>query len=272
MHDVAALTNLTRISLFSNNRITNNGIQLLAPLTKLQRIGLYDTGVRTGIMEILASQFPNLQHASFRSTHALDAAGYRTINLLTTLTRLSLQNSRISDAEMPAVGELVRLTRLSMANTAVSQAGLMHLSKLTNLEVLVMTPRRLASSLAPVAPMRKLRVLRVGQVDANLHVEEGACLGALKSLHNLTALDVSGPFCDEHVPYFACLNALRSLRIGKSSFTSQGVSIILDNLPYLDSVSIQCATADDANRASQLADARSIRTVNFSMAPASEKY
>jgi hypothetical protein len=231
MEYVAALSRLTRLSLCGIDKFDNHSALKLSTLTNLQRCGLYNTQVSSGIVDIIATQFPNMKHLSFRSTHRLSPDGYEDLGKLTSLSRISLQNSQVGDPGLLQLQALTNLTRISLLKTNVSSIGLKYLTVLPNLLVLSVSSK-LGGLVFPdeVGALVSLTKL----VAEQLSYEEGGAK-ALAELTNLVELRTSGSGLDGAVPRLIRLTKLRMLALGPETLLESPISLVeeLRCLTYL---------------------------------------
>ena len=127
-----------------------------------------------GVLVMPLSQETNLLQAQF--LNVIDEFNDEHLNLLLPLseqiTWLNLGRTTVSDAGMPAIGQLKNLSRLHLEKTAVTDEGLMHLNNLQRLEYLNLYGTSVSDAgLSHLESLENLEALYLWQSDVT---REGA--------------------------------------------------------------------------------------------------
>jgi len=155
--DLAALTRLPalrRLNL-SETDITGQGIRTLASLS-LEHLDLSGTDVDDTAPWLA---FTSLSWLSLRDTRITDKSLLQ-LAPLTRLTHLDLARTRTTNAAAPTLAKLTSLQTLNLAYADVNDAGLASLVSLTNLQTLILDSTLITdASLATLIKLTKLQTL-----------------------------------------------------------------------------------------------------------------
>jgi serine/threonine protein kinase/Leucine-rich repeat (LRR) protein len=190
------LTNLARLDLRYNPKVSGAGLVHLKGLTNLTELRLTDTPVSdAGLVHLKG--LTNLKLLWLVGSPVSDA-GLEHLKGLTNLTSLDLSFTRVSDAGLVHVEGLTNLTYLWFHNvTQVTDAGLVHLKGLTKLHELNLTGTRVS--------------------DAGIRHLEG--------LTNLTRLSLAGTrVSDASLPVMAKMSSLGALNLSSTRVTTKGLT------------------------------------------------
>ncbi|VTR97788.1 leucine-rich repeat domain-containing protein [Tuwongella immobilis] len=108
-------------------RVTNAGLKVLAGLTSLTVLDLFDSQVTDAGLKELAG-LKNLTALDLGSTQVTDA-GLKELSSLTSLTTLGLMSTKVTDAGLKELAGLKNLTSLNLVGTKVTEKGMAELRK-----------------------------------------------------------------------------------------------------------------------------------------------
>ncbi|MBS0266244.1 MAG: hypothetical protein JSS02_30220 [Planctomycetes bacterium] len=137
------------------------------------------------------------------------------------LTSLSLSSTRVTDAGMADLLDLVRLEWLEIGNTEIGDPGLSNLRRMSKLEHLDLHGTRLTDAgLAHLAALTNLRFLNLSRTRVS-----DAGMVRLKALTRLETLRLDGTqLTDAGLAQLESLATLRDLSVEQTNVTVRGVA------------------------------------------------
>ncbi len=124
---LAQFTTLVALNLNNNPSITDKGVGQLAPLVKLQSLGLRGTLVGDPAMAPIA-KFADLQQLDLSSSTVTDA-GVAQLRSLANLRTLNLSGTTVGDGSLGTAAGFKNLRSLDVAKTKVTDGGVATLQK-----------------------------------------------------------------------------------------------------------------------------------------------
>jgi hypothetical protein len=187
-------------------------------------------------MEIIATNFPVLEHVGLRSTLHETPEEFIHLTKLTSLSRISIQNTLVTSRGMESFCQLTRLTHISLISTPQTDVTVAMIGNLRNLEMMKISSRHSGYAESPtyatLVGLPKLRLLRIeGRVEnMNLFFRR------VSELPSLTDLSVSpAELNDEDVMYMLSLSRLTRLYMDSSAtnISTEGMREFLKKMPQL---------------------------------------
>jgi hypothetical protein len=140
----------------SETKITDAGVSQLALLTNLNDLRL---GLAT--KDIYTPGFNQIKHLRFDAMHIGDR-GVAHLGTMTSLQRLDLSGTGVSNAGLQCLGALTRLNSLDLSATRTTDDGLLHVGRLTSLRELALDGTTVTDSgLAQLKQLASLKALKL---------------------------------------------------------------------------------------------------------------
>jgi hypothetical protein len=189
------LTNLRTLRFTNNGKLTDEGLEKLAPLRNLETFSFVGT------------QMHGLAYAKFEGW--------------TKVTRVSHRGSAIDDDGLRELCEhLPNLESLSLAHAKFTDEGAVHLAKLTKLRSLEIGSRN-----ATAACLRALKSLPLESLQLGDGLDSAAGISALPAIASLKKLSITNgsTTTDADLQTLASLRNLESLQFDKLSITEERI-------------------------------------------------
>ncbi|MCH8343584.1 MAG: NACHT domain-containing protein [Planctomycetes bacterium] len=219
---LASLTGLTSLSLRGfNNIISLDGLESLANLRTLNLTGCKCISRPDGLADLVhLAALSSLQKLVLANTQVTDA-GLEHVAALGSLQWLSLDNTKVTDAGLEHLAGLTRLQTLWLDNTKVTDAGLERLAGLTGLQELSLNGTQVSDAglahLAGLGSLQSLWLVGTKVTDAGLaHL---AALGSFQML-SLARTQVS----DAGLAHLAGLGSLQMLSLAGTKVSDAGLA------------------------------------------------
>ncbi|MEX0613532.1 MAG: protein kinase, partial [Pirellulales bacterium] len=203
-----------------NTGVTDIGLATLAKNEGLTQIWLNDTHVDGSGLQHIARSGPYL--ISLDNTRLTDA-NLRYLSALPQLHDLSIAGTSIGDQGVQHVAGLARLWSLDLSRTSVSDAGLVHLKDKSSLQTLRLNNTQITdATLKHLAGLTGLRQLSLaGNQVTDQHLDELARLSHLEQLElNETRVTDAG------LAHVGRLAQLRELNAGLTQITGSGLAYL----------------------------------------------
>jgi Leucine-rich repeat (LRR) protein len=259
---LASLVGLKWLAL-SGTAVTDQGVQRIAGLPKLERIWLSQTKITDRSLSALASaknlthlaieatptsdqglqsvaQLPRLQFLSLGSPY-ITSRGLRLLEKSTALEELMLDRSNVDTEAMRSLGKLGRLRKLSLRAAPVTDDGLAQLPGLTGLTELHLDGTRITDRGLSVASHWS----QLGELSVSHTAVSDAGLRALAPCTKLERLRIQGTACTLAGVWdlFVELQGRSPLEAFQATFPTSSVS---GNLTSLDLTGTRVSDADIA--------------------------
>ncbi|MBS1954529.1 MAG: protein kinase [Cyanobacteria bacterium SZAS-4] len=194
-----------------------------------------------------------------------DPSVHNLAQLSTSTGSVNLENSRVSDSALYALGRLPRLKSLNLNYTDVSDRAIKPILKLKSLTTLAL--KRTNVTTAGIAQLVALTDLRDLDLDGTATSDDA--LQALSKMPNLTSLKLRNTkISDKGLEYLQNSKNLKSLSLSGSDITNKGLTYIaklpLTNLNLWD-------TKVSAGGIENLKDCKKLEYLCISRAPLSER-
>ncbi len=178
----------------------------ISKLTELESLCIRECDISKNTLEEI-SRLPNLKCLDLGN---VDDGDLSIVAKMTSLEKLNLSNSKITDKGVSCLASLKNLRALKLSDTAITDDPLKAFSGLSNLEELnLLGTRTNGSGLKYLTGLTKLRSLVLGAVN-NTNLEP---ISKMQSLENL---DLNAATINETgAGFIALAPRLRALRIGK---------------------------------------------------------
>lgn len=239
-------------SLLMSERITDDGMAILARFPRLGELGLAGAKIHDSSLGVLEA-LPNLR--------ILDIGG----TLITDAGLKSLQKSRlwylrlprgVTDKGMGTLKGMQSLLQLDLSATQVSDSGLSALKDLPRLSTLFLNQRITDKGVATLAKYQALKRLDLSGADIS-----SDCLESLSQLQNLEELALSQTrISDTGLEALKNVPHLRFLEISDTAITPQGYAAIAE-IASLQVISLSWAgqiTIDDLAPFGKLGELRTL--------------
>lgn len=199
--------------------VTDEQVQQLSSLPKLQRLSLWQCGQLTGEALQGIGKVSSLQQLNLGVTR-IDDEGLKQLTELNQLRRLVLAGTEITDDGLAHLSNLRGLEELDLSNTSVSDKGLAHLASLTGLKSLNLGVTEVTDAgLQQLSGLKSLESLNLEQTRVH-----GEGLAKLQSLPQLATLQLSLSFVnDEGLKNLAELQGLKHLDMWGTVVTDAGI-------------------------------------------------
>lgn len=254
---IAALGSLERLDL-SQTRITDVGLESLAPLQGVRELNLYFAEFVSELGVANLKSWSSLEKLNLRGTMVRGRV-FDTLAQLENLRELDLSHTRITDDGFDALSRLARLERLSIGSNRLDGAVLESLKLIPNLRALdlrgvqrvdsgiwgLALNRRNLERLSELTSLEELwlggaTITDVGSDRPGLEDAERAelpHLDLLSSLKRLHTLDLNRqPITVEDLRFLPKLPQLLELNLGQCVRLDDSVADLLLDVPQLEAV------------------------------------
>jgi Leucine-rich repeat (LRR) protein len=279
LKQVQGLTSLVNLTL-SETKITDAGLQYLKGMKQLVGLNFAYTEINgsgfvhlAGLTEVQSIYLPGTKTTDEHFKHF---AGMKKLNSLfldstpvtgiglaplkdLPLSSLSLNNTKVNDEGLKAIGQLANLSNLHLDQTAITDVGLQHLQGLTKLQSLNLNGTKIdGSGFQHFKMMTDLQSIAVGKTQFN---DDGVKhLSALKNVKSLfadeTPISDAGlahlknngelealylhmtKITDAGLVHLKSLKKLRALYAGKTGVTEKGIADLQKSLPELKETNV----------------------------------
>jgi internalin A len=223
---LAAFAEIRSLSIAYQNRITDDGLEHLARLKRLEQLTLHaDAVTGRGLKHLGALPELGVVHLYLNALDEEQSAG---IGNLSNVWMLSL-HGRLSDGALAHLKPLSKLNRLSLqshdspqaAGPNVSGAGLRHLRDLPSLESLSLTNLAVSDEdLHELPNVTSLSLYKLDVTDSGLET--------LARMEDLRALRITAmPITDDGLARLAGLRNLTALGLGGTKVTDDGLKHLI---------------------------------------------
>lgn len=223
-------TDSLRILKLSSTKITDEGLQVLDALPKLEQLSLSHQTTNKGLKRL--QSLKRLRALELHRAKVTDS-GLTALEGLPQLEMLDLSNSNVTDAGIKTLIRVKSLKYLDLSGTAVTDRGIALLKELPSLQTLYLNMKITDRGLMEIAQLKKLETLDISGAAIT-----AAGLWELKSLRHLQALALSEtPVGDEAMDAVAQMKSLKTLEISGTRVGADGLET-LTTLPRLEVLSV----------------------------------
>jgi len=224
------LDSLKRLYLYRTG-ITDAGLAHLSDLTRLEVLYLDETQI-TGEGLAFLNNIPALKNLGLDQTNLDGKCLVNCKAWSNTLEGLSLDKTKISDADMAHLAELRALKYLGLSDTPITDAGLAHLQGLVSLKSIWLQGTKITD--AGLVHLNRLNSLESIHLENTQITNDGLML--LKDLPNLHSISVMKTHVtNEGLERFKQISASKSIaanvRRRLISTEEKGLTTVVDQLP-----------------------------------------